>query len=150
MYHTAPFATTLPPPTLIPKHCSKKPRTPEQELLDLEIWSCGTSVRHTMLHTRCISVTVFRIRIAFASQHDHWHRYRFDFIWAWATKLLTFSAFRHGLLEKRKSATGYVTCGRCKGYVTERLGCGPRQPPFAAHRHMHIYIYIDVFQYRSM
>ena len=75
MYHTARFATTL-LPVLVPKHCRKKPRTPEQELVDLEIRSCGNSARHTLLHTSYTPPPMFCIRIASASQHDHWHRYR--------------------------------------------------------------------------
>ena len=31
------------PSNVVPRHCSKKPRTPEQELLDLDMWSCGSS-----------------------------------------------------------------------------------------------------------
>ena len=56
---------------------------------------------------------------------------------------------------------GYVRGGRYKGYVTERSGRGPRQPPFAAHpyiytymtslcTHVYIYIYIDVYTYHML
>ena len=37
---------------------------------------------------------------------------------------------------------GCVTGGRYKGYVSERLGRGLRQPLFAAHPHICMYIYI--------
>ena len=66
----------------------------------------SASAKSALLHTRYIPPPIFRIRIASASQHDHWHRYRFDFISAWTKKLLTLATLRHGLLEKRNSATG--------------------------------------------
>ena len=53
------------------KYCSKKARTSEQELLDLEMWSCRSRARHT----RYIPPPMFCISIASASQHDHWHAY---------------------------------------------------------------------------
>ena len=65
-------------PTLVPKHCSKEPRAPEQELLDL-------------LHTRSRPPAVFCIRIPSASQRDHWHRYRFQLIiWVLAAQASEF------------------------------------------------------------
>ena len=43
-----------------------------------------------------------------------------------------FSDFKTWLVrEAQISDTGYVTGGRYKGYVTERSGRGPRQPPVA-------------------
>ena len=93
-----------PLPTLIPKHCSKKPGTPEQELLflELELWN----QRSTYPVTFALQPpSIFGIRIAPASQRDHWHRYRFHFILV-STRLLFVATLRHGLLEKRKSATG--------------------------------------------
>ena len=47
-----------------------------------------------------------------------------------------FSYFKTWLVrEAQIRDRGYVTGGRYKGYVTQRLERGPRQPPFAAHAH---------------
>ena len=82
--------------------------SPKPESKSFLTWKfgVGTSARHNLLHTCYLHLYMFCIGIASASQLDHWHPYSFRFIWLWATKLLSVTTLRHGLLEKRKSATG--------------------------------------------
>ena len=55
-----------------------------------------------------------------------------------SNKACEFRYFKTRLVsEAQIRDMGYATCGRYNGYVAERSGRRLRQPPFAAHPHIH-------------
>ena len=120
-----------PLPTIVPKHCCKKPGTPEQELLDLEIWSCVASTTYPVPYPLPTSTCLLH-KGRVCKPTCPLASIKVSSCIGFGNKASEFSYFRTWPVgEAQTRDRGYVTCGRYhdKRHVTERSERGPRQPP---------------------